>query len=271
MGPAALLPPPFVWSYGGMATSPTSGASPKPGAPAVRTVRTTGVRGVPLSASIPGGEGADEPSAGIVVIQDALGVTNALVSATVRLAADGYLAVAPHLYHRRADAPVEDFDTARPLMNSLNADDMTHDIADAIGYLDAAGIEKEHMGIVGFCMGGSVSLWQATTGAFGAAVTFYGGGVSASRWKGVPPGLESAGELTCPWLGLYGDKDRSISVDEVEKVRVTVASTGVPTSVVRYANAGHAFALDPAAPQYVADSAADAWAHAMSWFDAHLR
>lgn len=238
---------------------------------AVRTVRTTGVDDVPLTASIPATDTGKEPAAGIVVIQDAYGVTDALVAATARLAADGYLAVAPHLYHRVADAPAADFDTAKPMMTSLNADGLSHDIADAIGYLDAAGIEKEHMGIVGFCMGGSVSLWQAASGDFGASVTFYGGGVSQSRWKGVPPGLESAAELTCPWLGLYGDKDRSISVDEVEKVRATAATTGMPTSVVRYANAGHAFALDPAAPQFVADSAADAWAHAMSWFDAHLR
>lgn len=233
------------------------------------------MHGVPLSASIPAGEGADEPStapaAGIVVIQDAFGVTDALIAATARFATDGYVAVAPHLYHRKADAPVADFESARPLMTSLNAEGLAHDIADAIDYLDAAGIEKEHMGIVGFCMGGSVSLWQAASGDFGASVTFYGGGVSESRWKGVPPGLESAAALACPWLGLYGDKDRSISIDEVEKVRATVATTGMPTSVVRYANAGHAFALDPAAPQYVADSAADAWAHAMSWFDAHLR
>lgn len=254
-------------------SSPAGGAAHL-GAPAVRTVRTTGVHGVPLSASIPATDAAEEssgPAAGIVVIQDAFGVGDALLAATARLAADGYLAVAPHLYHRKADTPAENFDAARPLMTSLNAVDMSHDIADAIGYLDAAGIERQHMGIVGFCMGGTVSLWQAASGDFGASVTFYGGGVSASRWKGVPAGLESAAALTCPWLGLYGDKDRSISIDEVERLRTTVAATGLPTGVVRYANAGHAFALDPAAPQYVADAAADAWARALSWFDAHLR
>lgn len=232
-----------------------------------RTTQTTGVHGVPLTATVPAGEF----SAGIVVIQDALGVGDALASATARLAADGYLAVAPHLYHRVAEEPVTTFDEARPLMASLNGPDMTHDIADARGYLDAAGIEPEHMGIVGFCMGGSVSLWQAASGDFAASVTFYGGGVSKARWKGVPSGLESGAALTCPWLGLYGDKDRSITVDEVEQLRTVVGATGLPTSIVRYANAGHAFALDPQSPNYVADSAADAWGHALSWFDAHLR
>lgn len=232
-----------------------------------RTTHTVGVNGVPLTATAP----AAEFHAGIVVIQDAFGVSPALEAATARLAADGYLAVAPHLYHRVAEAPVTTFDAARPLMTSLNGDDMTHDIADAIGYLDAAAIEPAHMGIVGFCMGGSVSLWQAASGRFGASVTFYGGGVSKARWKGVPPGLESGAALTCPWLGMYGDKDRSITVDEVEELRGVVAATGVPTSIVRYANAGHAFALDPESPNYVADSAADSWAHALSWFDAHLR
>lgn len=259
--------------------------------PAVTTTVTSGVRRVPLTVSAPavangaaahgsapvprrgapaGGTSA-APAAGIVVIQDAFGATEALAAATRRLAADGYLAVAPHLYHRVAAEPVDDFDTAKPLLRSLTGRDMAHDIADAIEYLDAAGIAADRRGIVGFCMGGTVALWQAASGAFAAAVTFYGGGVSKARWKGVPPGLESGARLACPWLGLYGDKDRSISVSEVEQLRAVVAGTGLATSIVRYPDAGHAFALDPAARSFVAEAAADAWAHALNWFDAHLR
>jgi carboxymethylenebutenolidase len=77
--------------------------------------------------------------------------------------------------------------------------------------------------------------------------------------------------VKCPWLGLYGDKDRSITVDQVEQLRAVAADTGMPTSIVRYANAGHAFATDPEAASFVADAASDSWARAIDWFDAHLR
>jgi carboxymethylenebutenolidase len=236
--------------------------------PAVQTSRTAGVRGVPLTVSRPIG---DAPVAGIVVIQDAFGISPAMVAAARRLAQQGYLAVAPHLFHRTTDESFADFDSAKPHMSKLNGGDLSVDVTDAREYLDAAGIPATSVGIVGFCMGGTVSLWQAASGDFAASVTFYGGGVAEGRWKGVPAGLESGAQLRCPWLGLYGDKDRSITVEQVEQLRVVAAATGMPTSIVRYPNAGHAFATDPGSGTFGADAAADSWAHAIGWFDAHLR
>lgn len=236
----------------------------------VTTTQTVGVHAVPLTVSSPSGDGQPPPEAGIVVIQEAFGISPPMVGACERLAAQGYLAVAPHLYHRTAPEPLPDFDAARPHLTKLNGDDLAHDIADAVEYLDAAGVPPERVGIIGFCMGGTVALWQAASGKFTAAVTFYGSGVAEPRWTGVPAGLESAAKLHCAWLGVYGDKDTSIPVAQVEQLREVVASSGYPTSVVRYADAGHAFANDPASPRYVESAATDAWARAVNWFDAHL-
>ncbi|MGC1511385.1 MAG: dienelactone hydrolase family protein, partial [Acidimicrobiales bacterium] len=58
----------------------------------------------------------------------------------------------------------------------------------------------EHIGIVGFCMGGSVALVTATRRAVGAAVSFYGGGVATGRF-GFDPLIEEAPRLLAPWLG----------------------------------------------------------------------
>lgn len=228
---------------------------------------TAGVRGVPLTVSVPDGP----VRGGIVVVQEAYGVNEHIAAVTRRLAAQGYLAVAPHLYHRVATEPVTSFPAARPLMRSLNGDDLTHDLTDALEYLTAAGVAGDRIGIVGFCMGGSVALWAASTLPVAAAVTFYGGGISAPRWPGVPAGLESAAGLRAPWLGLYGDKDHTITVDQVETLRSTLGSSGVAATIVRYPDAGHAFATDPASPNHVAGAAKDAWSRALSWFDAHLR
>ncbi len=225
-----------------------------------------GVHGVPLTVCSPG----TEPRGAIVVIQEAFGVGEPIVDVTRKLAAQGYLAIAPHLYHRVAGEAVTTFAKARPLMGTLRGDDIRHDLTDALDHATAQGIPAGNTGMVGFCMGGTITLWAASQWQLAAAVTFYGSGVSAARWPGVPAGLESAAELRTPWLGLYGDKDTSISVDEVETLRGVVADADVPTAIVRYADAGHAFATDPSSPHYVADAARDAWARSLAWFDAHV-
>lgn len=263
MGEKGLPPDPEMWSDGVMADSPT-------------TTRTTGLHGVPLTVGVPAhvpaaSADAAAPLAGVVVIQEAFGVAPSLVGACERLARRGYVAVAPHLYHRTASEPFDDFAAAAPHMRKLRGEDIAHDIADARGYLDAAGVAREQLGIVGFCMGGTIALWQATSGDFAAAVTFYGGGIAEPRWPGVPAGLEAGAGLRCPWLGLYGDLDTSITVDQVEELRAVTAKADYPTSIVRYPDAGHAFANDPASPRYVAQAAVDSWARALDWFDAHLR
>lgn len=242
------------------------------GPASVTTTLAYGTRRVPLTVSVPtdvaqGGQ----PVTGIVVIQEAFGIGGPMIGACERLAMQGHIAVAPHLYHRTAAAPLTDFDTARGHMAKLNGSDLAHDIADAREYLDAAGVPAARVGIVGFCMGGTIALWQASSGDFAAAVTFYGGGIATPRWKDVPLGLESGAALTCPWLGLYGDKDHSITTQQVEELRSVAAGSGMPTNILRYPNAGHAFANDPESPKYVRDAAVDAWAHAIEWLDAYLR
>ncbi len=231
------------------------------------TATTSGVRGVPLTVTAPAGS----VRGGIIVVQEAYGVGEHIAAVTRKLAAQGYLAVAPHLYHRVAEDPVTSFQAARPLMRTLNGQDLRFDLDDAREYLSAAGVPDDRIGLVGFCMGGTVALWAAATMPLAAVVTFYGGGISKSRWPGVPPGLESGSNLHAPWLGLYGDKDTSITVEEVEALRTTFGSSGVAATIVRYPDAGHAFATDPASPHHVPDAARDAWSRALSWFDAHLR
>jgi carboxymethylenebutenolidase len=81
--------------------------------------------------------------------------------------------------------------------------------------------------------------------------------------------LELASSLQAPWLGLYGDKDQGIPVDDVEKLRVAAGSAKVDTDVVRYPEADHGFHCD-ARPSYHEASAKDAWNRALSWFGRYL-
>ena len=114
------------------------------------------------------------------------------------------------------------------------------------------------MAVVGFCMGGSVSFFAAARWPLGAAASFYGGGLTEGRF-GIPPLIDVAATLQTPWLGLFGDQDQSIRVDQVEALRTAVAKASVDTEIVRYSDAEHGFHCD-ARDSYHEASAKDALA-----------
>jgi carboxymethylenebutenolidase len=220
----------------------------------------------PLSIHEPTGD----PKRGIVVVQEAFGVNDHIEDVTMRVANEGWLAVAPHLFHRSGDPKLgyEDMADVMPHMTQLTADGVLSDIDVALARLAKSGIGPDRTGVVGFCMGGTVAFVTAVRRDVGAAITFYGGGLAESRF-GFGALLEEAPGLRAPWLGLYGDLDRGIPVDDVERLRSAAASSGQPTEVVRYPDAAHGFHCDRRS-SYEPASAQDAWRRTLAWFDKHL-
>ena len=207
---------------------------------------------------------------GIVVIQEAFGVTAHIQSVCDLLAAAGWTAVAPALFHRQAVHvfPYDDIPAVMPAMTALTLGGIDIDLDAAFGYLAGLGFTPEHTGMVGFCMGGSVVLYAAGTRTIGAAVTFYGGGIGTGRF-GFPPGLESGAHLQSPWLGLYGDRDQGIPIEDVEQLRELAAACSVPSDVVRYPNGLHGFNCNDRPAVFDPGIAADARARMLAWFDRH--
>lgn len=207
----------------------------------------------------------------IVVIQEAFGITRHIEKVTERLAHEGWLAIAPALFHRQG-SPVfayDDFASVMPAMQSLTRAGIETDVRAALDHLGSLGFEPPSLGIVGFCMGGSVSFYIASDQSMGAAVTFYGGGVADGRF-GYPPQLDVAGQLRTPWLGLYGDRDQSIPVDQVESLREAADRSPALTRVVRYPDAEHGFNCDDRA-SYSQPAATDAWQQMLDWFANHMK
>jgi carboxymethylenebutenolidase len=220
----------------------------------------------PLSVHEPDGQ----PKGGIVLVQEAFGVNDHIEDVGRRFAAEGWLTVAPHLFHRTGDPTFgyDDMSVVTPHMQALTAEGVLADIDAALGHLTAQGIPQERIGVVGFCMGGTVTLVTAARRPVGAAVTFYGGGVTEGRF-GFPPLVEVATGLRAPWLGLYGDLDQGIPVEGVEQLRAAAAGSGQTTEIIRYPEAGHGFHCDQRA-SFEAKSAEDAWARTLAWFNEHL-
>jgi carboxymethylenebutenolidase len=156
-----------------------------------------------------------------------------------------------------------------PVMKELTAEGITVDLTAAFAHLEAAGFPAARTGIVGFCMGGSVTFYAATLRASGAAVTFYGGGVAEGRF-GLPSLLDQAPNLQTPWLGLFGDLDQGIPVADVEKLREATDTVKVPTEIVRYTDADHGFNCNDRPAVFNPTAAADAWGRTLDWFERYL-
>ena len=110
---------------------------------------------------------------GVVVIQEAFGVTGHIVDVCRRFAAAGYHAVAPHLFHRSGDPVLEydDMTSAMSLIGELTAAHIDEDVDGAVAALSAASIDLRNTAIVGFCMGGTVAFHTATRLDLGAAAS----------------------------------------------------------------------------------------------------
>ena len=154
----------------------------------------------------------------VIVIQEAFGVNDHIEDVTRRFADAGYHAVAPALFHRAGGgtAPYDDFEKVLPLFEGLTDPGILMDVGAALSHLREQGFDDGAIGIVGFCMGGRVTFLASLEHALGAAVGFYGGGIVTGRFPQFPPLIERVGELKTPWLGLFGDLDGSIPVEDVE-------------------------------------------------------
>jgi carboxymethylenebutenolidase len=209
----------------------------------------------------------------VLVVQEAFGVNPHIEDVTRRAAAAGYHAAAPDFFHRSGPGSVVEygkFEKVMEFFQALGSDDaILNDVDAGLGHLRANGFTDAQIGVVGFCFGGRVSFLVALRRALGASVGFYGGGIVNARFPQFPALVGDAPSLQTPWLGLFGDDDASIPVEDVEQLRGAIANAQVDTEIVRYAGAGHGFHCDKR-EDYRPDAAADAWQRTLEWFGSHL-
>jgi carboxymethylenebutenolidase len=211
-----------------------------------------------------------EAKGAVIVIQEAFGITDHIKTICHRLAAEGYLAVAPHLFHRTGD-PIIGYDKMQEVMphiSKLNRAEIENDIKTTLGHLSTLGFSGRKVAIIGFCMGGTIAFHAGVEWELGAAITFYGGGIAQGRF-GLPAMVEAAASLKTPWLGEFGDLDQSIPTAEVKALREAAAKASVPTEVDRYPEADHGFHCNDRSSFHEASSKV-AWARTLQFLDEHL-
>ena len=186
---------------------------------------------------------------GVVVIQEWWGLVDHIKDVCDRFAKAGFVALAPDLYHGKA---TKSPDEAGKLMMAMRIEEAEKDLAGAVDYLlKHDGVTSKKIGIVGFCMGGALSLYEATKNEnIGASVVFYGGHPK------VKPDLPN---LHAPVLGLYGANDRSVTPASVHELERKLKALGKEIETVIYPGADHAFFNDSRPQVYNEEAAADAW------------
>ncbi len=199
-------------------------------------------------------EGA--PRGGVVVVQEIFGVNAHIRAVTDRLAVDGYLAVAPGIFEhveKGFDVGYDPDSRTRGMAvaGKMDREQAQRDVAAAI----AVAKEGGNVGIVGFCMGGTVA-WVAASRHKGlsAAVCYYGGGVLALK-DAKPP---------IPVMLHFGEKDEHIPAAGVRELAALY-----PDIPVHLYLAGHGFNCDHR-ESYDAPSAALAWTRTLEFFRKHL-
>jgi len=213
----------------------------------------------------------------IVVVQEAFGLNAHIKDVAVRLAREGYAALAPDLYYREKDAVVgyDNLPDAIRLMSSLWDDKIVKDMAAAIAHLqEQPFVRADRIGVTGFCMGGRVTFLTACLNpAVKAAVPFYGGGIGSVMQPGerTPKApLEYAEKLAAPMLLFFGENDPFIPLDEVERIKARLAALKKNAETVVYPGAPHGFFCEER-DSYRADAAKDAWTRLLTFFGQHLK
>ena len=206
-------------------------------------------------------EGA--PRGAVVVLQEIFGVNSHIRAVTDRLAASGYLAVAPATFARvRAGVELgyeaqdmQDGMALKAAVEALPAPGVMPDIQAAIDY--AAAQSGCKVGIVGFCWGGLLT-WRAacTLQGLAAAVPYYGGGMTSPA--------ETARQPQVPVLAHFGERDHWIPVDSVQAL-----ARAHPDVQVHLYEADHGFHCDQRG-SYDEAAALTAWDRTLAFFDQHL-
>ena len=180
------------------------------------------------------------PVPGIVVVHGQSGLENFIKETTHMLALQGYVAVAPNLYHR--DGPdCKDDNPARKAR--LRDPGIIADIQGAIGFLrQHPRVDGGKLGIVGFCMGGRiVYLMAAASKELKAGVMFYGSGTMVPFGEGPTP-FERTREIGCPIQRHFGAEDKNPSPEDMRKLDAELTRWGKLHEFHTYAGAAHAFA-----------------------------
>ena len=191
----------------------------------------------------------------VMVFQEAFGVNHYIRDIADRIAREGYIAIAPELFHRSAgpgyDMGYNDFPKVMPHIQALTPDGMIADATAAFNWLkDQPDVLANKIGCIGFCMGGRVSFLANTALPLAGAISFYGGGMHLLA--------DRAENLHGPMLLFWGGKDHHIKPEHIQTVIDALKKADKSFVNVEFSMADHGFFCNERAA-YHKESSFEAW------------
>ena len=198
---------------------------------------------------------------GVVVIQEWWGLVPHIKDICDRFANEGFVALAPDLYHGETTTEP---DEAGKLMMAMNVEQAAKDMSGAVDYLvglDAAA--GDTVGCVGYCIGGGLSLWLASLRAqVGACVVYYGV---------LPPGAApDYAKLPAPVLGHFAENDQFANPAAARDMESKIKAAGQQAEFHIYPGTDHAFFNDTRPEVYNAEAAKLSWERTLAFFRQEL-
>jgi carboxymethylenebutenolidase len=203
-----------------------------------------------------------KPTRGLLVFQEAFGVNAHIRDVADRFANQGFLAIAPELFHRTApgfDCAYSEFSKAAPQLGKITEQGLDADTRAAYGWLDDAGVGM-NTASVGYCLGGRVSFVANSGLPLRAAVSYYGGRI--------PTVIHRAPRLAGPMLFVWGGLDHHIPDEQRQSVVKSVREANKVFVDVVFSNADHGFFCDARA-SYHPESAAQAWVLTLAFLNGY--
>lgn len=203
---------------------------------------------------------------GLLLIQEIYGVSDYIQEVATDLAGLGYVVGAPDLFWRlqpgyQANHDEEGLQRSLEMGSRFDFEQGVADSATALDHLAALPEVQGGVGVIGFCLGGTIAYFLATAAKPDLVVSFYG--------SGVPDNTEVLDQIIIPVQFHFGGSDRYITRDQV--ARVEAAAAGRPNVQMHVEeDAGHAFHNRKAPMFYVPEPAARAWQRTEEFLRRHL-
>jgi carboxymethylenebutenolidase len=210
----------------------------------------------------------------LLVISEVFGVHEYIRDCARRFAKEGYYAVAPELFKR--EGGVGHLTDLQQILKIVLAQPREQTLGDLKAAVDWAktrpNVRPDRVGVTGWCWGGSTTIQVAATNRdMKAAVAWYGPPARPYQSKTGPiTGFDVAKDITCPFLGLFGETDQNPKPEDARRFGEVLKQHNPNVEIVIYPGAGHGFHADYR-PSYDAAAATDAWNRCLAWFGKHLK
>jgi len=193
-----------------------------------------------------------QPTRGLLVFQEAFGVNAHIRDVAGRFGREGFLAIAPELFHRTApgfECAYTEFAKATPHLQAITEQGLVADARAAYEWLSSEGVGG-NAAAVGYCLGGRAAFVANSAVPLKAAASYYGGRI--------PPLIKRAPDLSGPMLFFWGGLDHHIPEADRQAVVDGVRDANKVFVNVIFSDADHGFFCDARA-SYNRAAAAQAW------------